>query len=148
MLFELERDLLGHIISFACQHEVLCICAQASSKLRTEAMFIMQHRYADEGVMIQRIIGKLRLQDCFHVAHHHDWTSIRFKSVEWLKHMLGWVDDESSHRNHNDMIRDAFYCDCPWCFNTLPCGRGYTQRLSTHEESLLHSHFQIKWWIN
>ena len=167
MLCELDHDLLGFVISLVCQHRILCICAQASSKLRTEARCVMRSRYADESVHVERIIGKLRLQECFHCLcdafrstsdssdssdHWHvprperSWKYVQFKSVEWLKHMLGWVDHDPSYRHHNDTILDSFYCDCRKCHRTFPCGRGQTLCMSTHEESLLNHHFQVKWW--
>ncbi len=149
MLCELNSDLLGIILSFVkCPHRILCMCAQASSKLRTEARFILRSRYADESVHVERIIGKLGLQALFHCAcmqssDSHDHV----KSIEWLKHKLGWVDHEPRYRHTNDMIRDAFYCDCRKCHRTFPCGRGaHTRHMTTHEESLLSRHFQVKWW--
>ena len=145
LLCGLESDLLRHIVSFACNnHRVLCICAQASSQLRTEAMFIIKSRYADESVLIESIIEKLRLRDYILATNPRVGTSLdltKLKSVEWLGCMLGWVDGEESNTDHENLISDAFYCDCPNCTRTLP-----RRHLSKHEESLLNSHFLIKWW--
>ena len=165
MLCELDSDLLGFIVSRVGPHRILCICAQASSKLRTEATIVMRSRYADESVHVASIIEKLRLEACFHglsetfgstsdssdyVARpprpEQSWKFAQFKSVEWLKDMLGWVDHDPSYRHHNDTILDSFYCDCRKCHRTFPCGRGLTACMSPHEESLLNHHFQVKWW--
>ncbi len=143
MLCELHVDVLGFIISLVCSHRVLCICAQASSKLRTEATRIMQSRYTEESAHVERLIGKLQLLECSNGASH---DHVQFKSVEWLKHMLGWVDHEPMYRHNNDMILDLFYCDCRSCHRTLPCGRGRTRCLSQHEESLINHHFKVRWW--
>jgi len=154
MLCELSHDLIGQIMSFVCRHRDLCTCAQAASALRSEARRIMQSRYADESVHVERIVVKLRLEQCFtrHVARPSDdetraWDRVRFKSVEWLKHRIGWVENvPSTGYDENDLIRDVFYCDCPKCHRTPPCGRGFTMHLNTHEASIVRGHFQVPWW--
>jgi hypothetical protein len=157
MLCELDGELLFYSVSFVCSHRSLCLCARTCSKLRKVAKCIAQRRYTDESLVVRGIIEKVRLQECFefftrHSPHLECWpTPI---SVEWLKSRLGWkADGDPSYRNHrsqcsshNDEILDAFYCDCPRCHRTFPCGRGTTRVMSATEEALLHVHFQANWW--
>jgi hypothetical protein len=150
MLCELDGDLLSYSISFVRSHRSLCLCARTCSNLRAVAKCIVERRYTDESLVVRGIIEKLRLHECFelltrHSSHFECWPTPT--SVEWLKSRLGWKGDgDLSCRNHNDEILDVFYCDCPRCHRTFPCGRGSTRIMSAAEESLLHVHFQANWW--
>jgi len=152
---DLGSDLLGHILSCGLSHRTLGHCAQACKTLFLDATRRIKHAYADENPTWERITDKLHLNRharCTCLGRYDGTHPPRVKSVELLKHALGWDEHEPYHARFcyspNDMIRMAFFCDCRGCTheNLMPCGRGESSLLTEQEQTHIVKAFQVTWW--
>jgi hypothetical protein len=154
-LGSLGSDLFGHVLSFVLSHKTLChVSPVCRSWCRVATSRILQ-AYTEESVTWERIIDKLHLHEharCTCLGRYDDKHPPRIKSVELLKHALGWDDREPTSAlfrySPNDRIRMAFFCDCRGCTHEhlVPCGRGESSVLSEHEQTHIVQAFQVTWW--
>jgi len=153
---DLDGDLLEHVLSFDLSHRTLGLCARSGRALSMAATRRIHQAYADEHATWERILTKLRLYDharCACLGRDDDGVHPpRVKSVELIKHALGWDELEPYHRRFryspNDMIRMAFFCDCRGCTHEhlAPCGRGESSVLTDHERACIVKAFRVTWW--
>lgn len=126
------ENILESIISNIDSHKQLCLLKQTNSTFYNLCSIIIDKKYREEKLILTNIIKNIDPDNEF---------KLRSDSIELFKYSLTAL-------NLNDYTLDIFYCDCPRCFNTEPCGRGNTQPFNELEHNLLSKHLQYDWWNN
>ena len=153
----LEDNLINYLLDKEHSHQMLCIYKMVCVSFHQEIMKIETKRYLKESTLLKGIREKL---------DEGDSMLINTDSLELFKLSLKWDDNDSTHIHDtdsryissyysssdrvlkNDDIIEIFYCDCPNCFRTEPCGRGNIKCFNDEEYDFLSLHFSWNWWDN
>ena len=102
---------------------------------------IIYKKFKYENFMLQKI--KIKLNDYYEV-------DFNVKSLEEFKKKNDYeIITASTKCNDFNDFNEVLYCDCPNCFNTVPCGRGATFEYNYDEYKFLYLNFShFNWWIN
>lgn len=153
----LGDNLLNYLLDKEDSHQMLCIYKMVCVSFQQEIMKIETKRYLKDSTLLKGIREKI---------DEGDSMLINTDSLELFKLSLKWDDNDSTHIHDtdsryissyysssdrvlkNDDIIEIFYCDCPNCFRTEPCGRGNIKCFNKEEYDFLSLHFSWNWWDN
>ena len=101
---------------------------------------IINEKFKCEKIMLNKIKHKIIYNiDLFDINFH-------VKSIEEFKKKNNY-DSCKKTETFND-FNEIFYCDCPLCHNTEPCGRGGMDVFTYEEYKFIFLNFDyFNWWI-
>ena len=144
-----NNDNIYNIYDFINKHRGLCLLKLVNKNLNNISEKKIKLLYEKEEKIITSIITKIQIN-----LNYNEYNILsKCKSVEQLKYLLNWNNNDISHITfdfgngmNNYHIVDIFYCDCNFCHRTEICGRGNTKKLNKEERKFLNLHFQYDWW--
>jgi hypothetical protein len=148
-MYILNDDNINNICVFIDKHSDLCLLKLVNKNLNNISEKKIKLLYEKEEKIISSILTKIQSNLNYNIYI----ILIKCKSVEQLKYLLNWNNNDISHITfnfgngmNNYFVIDIFYCDCNFCHRTEICGRGFTIKLNEEEKKFLNLHFQYDWW--
>jgi hypothetical protein len=134
-------ELILQKLSYNTHKEYIKILPSVCKEFNIYIKNIIYKKFKYENIMLQKI--KTKLNDYYEV-------DFNVKSVEEFKKKNDYeIITAATKCNVFNDFNEIFYCDCEYCFNTIPCGRGATFEYDYDEYKFLYLNFpHFNWWIN
>lgn len=137
-----NEDYLNYILEKMniLTHSNLILFSTVNKIFKNVIDLIIDKKFKYEQTMLNKIKTK--------IMYNVDLFDIHFnvKSVEEFKKKNNY-DSYKITPNFND-FNEIFYCDCPLCYNTEPCGRGGMDEFTYEEYKFIFLNFNyFNWWI-
>lgn len=121
-------------------HSNLTLFSKVNKIFKNVVDLIIDEKFKYEKEMLNKIKEKIN--------YNIDLFNINFdiKSIEEFKKKNNY-DSYNKTTTFND-FNEIFYCDCPLCHNTEPCGRGGMDEFTYEEYKFIFLNFDyFNWWI-